>query len=90
MLLIFNILTSSVSGAFVKYTPNKAPIVLKLLSPQLLPQSRKILKYLASRHVIYSMLCAPNPHADFIQEKVQFRQAFLPRLMAGHFRLLAS
>jgi hypothetical protein len=85
MLLIFNILTSSVSGAFVTYTPNKAPIATKLPSPQLLPQFREILKYLASRHVIYSMLCAPNPHADFIQEKALFRQAFRPRLMASHF-----
>jgi hypothetical protein len=49
MLLIFNILASSVSCAFVTYTPNKAPIALKLASPQLPPQFRKILKYLAGR-----------------------------------------
>ena len=39
MHLIFNILTYYVSGDFVTYTPNKAPIAPKLPSPQLLPQS---------------------------------------------------
>ena len=160
MHLIFNILTYYVSGDFVTYTPNKVPIALKLSSPQLLPQFREILKYLAGRHsfqylhylrwrvyrrylkkyvhvvfhdfhriypelillsnplkhlfqvlqnlrtqyilpvpgyphqvvlqIICSMLCPSNPHAEFIQGKVLFRQASLPRLMASHFPPPAS
>jgi hypothetical protein len=35
--------------------------------------------------IIYRMLCPSNPCAEFIQEKVPFRQESLPRFMASRF-----
>lgn len=48
--LIFNIFPYYISGNFVTYTPDKISIAPKLPRPQLFPQFRKLLKYLACRH----------------------------------------
>jgi len=145
--LIFNI--------FPYYISNKISFTPKLPCPQLLPQFRKLLKYLTGKHtfqylhylrwrisgwylnkymhvlfqhfhyiypelillgyllkhlfqiprnfptqyvlpvlrypyqvilqIVYGVFCPSNPHDEFMQEKVLFRQAALPRLTASHF-----
>jgi len=50
--LIFDILPYYVSSDFVTYTPNKVSIAPKFPCPQLLPQFRKLLEYLAGRHTL--------------------------------------
>ena len=50
MNLIFNIFPYYVSSNFITYTSDKISIAPKLPCPQLLPQFRKLLKYLTARY----------------------------------------
>ena len=49
--LIFNIFPYYASSNFITCTPDKTPTIPKLPCPQLLPQFRKLLKYLTARYV---------------------------------------
>ena len=65
--LIFNIFPYYVSSNSITYTPDKIPITPKLPRPQLLPQFRKLLKYLTARHALQYLhhLCRGIPWRCF-------------------------
>ena len=52
MNLIFNIFTYYVGSDLISYTPDEISIIPKFTRPQLLPQFRKLLKYLTGRHTL--------------------------------------
>ena len=61
--LIFNIFLYYVSSNFITCTPDKTPTTPKLPHPQLLPQFRKLLKYLTARYAFqyFHHLCRGIP-----------------------------